>query len=87
MVILLIFLSGTNPTAANGSSTSNAPNTGAARRPTLMEELVWMIGGGRPPAGAMTAGAPFVLVGTPGDYVFGGDGTMPHMFLCTSFVM
>ena len=52
-----------------------------------MEELVWMIGGGRPPAGAMTAGAPFVLVGTPGDYVFGGDGTMPHMFLCTSFVM
>ncbi|KOB78684.1 Uncharacterized protein OBRU01_01935 [Operophtera brumata] len=39
-----------------------------------MEQLVWMIGGGRPGTGAVTAGAPFVLVGAPGDYVFGGEG-------------
>lgn len=39
-----------------------------------MEQLVWMIGGARPATGAVTAGAPFVLVGAPGDYVFGGEG-------------
>lgn len=38
---------------------------------SLLEQLVLMIGGGR---GAVTAGAPFVLVGAPGDYVFGGEG-------------
>ncbi|XP_035447145.1 E3 ubiquitin-protein ligase RNF115 isoform X2 [Spodoptera frugiperda] len=47
---------------------------GAGRRETLMEQLVWMIGGARPATGAVTAGAPFVLVGAPGDYVFGGEG-------------
>ncbi|CAG4955671.1 unnamed protein product [Parnassius apollo] len=47
---------------------------GPARRQTLMEELVWMIGGVRPGTGAVTAGAPFVFVGAPGDYVFGGEG-------------
>lgn len=47
---------------------------GAGRRETLMEQLVWMIGGARPASGAVTAGAPFVLVGAPGDYVFGGEG-------------
>ncbi|KAJ0174965.1 hypothetical protein K1T71_009106 [Dendrolimus kikuchii] len=47
---------------------------GAGRRETLMEQLVWMIGGARPGTGAVTAGAPFVLVGAPGDYVFGGEG-------------
>lgn len=52
-----------------------------------MEELVWMIGGGRPPAGAMTAGAPFVLVGTPGDYVFGGDGELLKINLVVDAVV
>ncbi|XP_026326186.1 E3 ubiquitin-protein ligase RNF115-like [Hyposmocoma kahamanoa] len=47
---------------------------GAGRRETLMEQLVWMIGGARPGTGAVAAGAPFVLVGAPGDYVFGGEG-------------
>ncbi|XP_049871680.1 E3 ubiquitin-protein ligase Iruka-like isoform X2 [Pectinophora gossypiella] len=46
---------------------------GAGRRETLMEQLVWMIGGARGGAG-VAAGAPFVLVGAPGDYVFGGEG-------------
>lgn len=48
---------------------------GTGRRETLMEQLVWMIGGARPGTGAVVAGAPFVLVGAPGDYVFGGEGT------------
>ncbi|CAK1580818.1 unnamed protein product [Parnassius mnemosyne] len=47
---------------------------GPARRQTLMDELFWMIGGVRPGTGAVTAGAPFVFVGAPGDYVFGGEG-------------
>lgn len=54
------------------------------RRETLMEQLVWMIGGARPGGGGTGGGgggggraavaAPFVLVGAPGDYVFGGEG-------------
>ncbi|XP_028026550.1 E3 ubiquitin-protein ligase RNF126 [Bombyx mandarina] len=47
-------------------------NTG--RRDTILEQLLWMMGAGRPGTGATTAGAPFVLVGAPGDYVFGGEG-------------
>lgn len=47
---------------------------GTGRRETLMEQLVLMIGGARQGSGATTAGAPFVLVGAPGDYVFGGEG-------------
>ncbi|XP_037292334.1 E3 ubiquitin-protein ligase Iruka isoform X3 [Manduca sexta] len=47
---------------------------GPGRRDTLMEQLVWMIGGARPGSGAVTAGAPFVFIGAPGDYVFGGEG-------------
>ncbi|KAJ2949406.1 hypothetical protein O0L34_g15320 [Tuta absoluta] len=43
------------------------------RRETLMEQLVWMIGGAAR-GGTVAAGAPFVLVGAPGDYVFGGEG-------------
>ncbi|XP_041980380.1 E3 ubiquitin-protein ligase RNF115-like isoform X2 [Aricia agestis] len=62
--------------SGSGSTTSGSstPGQGQGRRHTLMEELVWMIGGARPATGAMTAGAPFVLVSSPGDYVFGGEG-------------
>lgn len=38
-----------------------------------MEQLVWMFGGAARGAN-VTGGAPFVLVGAPGDYVFGGEG-------------
>ena len=46
-----------------------------------MEQLVWMISGARQATGAVTAGAPFVLVGAPGDYVFGGEGDYFFMIL------
>lgn len=65
---------GTGSTNSSASGTGNTGNGTNPRRPTVMDELIWMVSGGRPPAGAMTAGAPFVLVGTPGDYVFGGEG-------------
>ncbi|XP_047532178.1 E3 ubiquitin-protein ligase RNF115 [Vanessa atalanta] len=69
---------GTGTASTNSSATGTGNNAGngtnTTRRPTVMDELIWMVSGGRPPAGAMTAGAPFVLVGTPGDYVFGGEG-------------
>ncbi|CAH2269389.1 jg16415 [Pararge aegeria aegeria] len=71
---------GTTPAPPVGLRSTDAshmlrrdPNPNPNRSPTLMEELLWMISGGRPPAGAMTAGSPFVLVGTPGDYVLGGE--------------
>lgn len=51
-----------------------------------MEQLVWMIGGARPASGAVTAGAPFVLVGAPGDYVFGGEGTHDPLNLPPIFI-
>ncbi|CAH2049069.1 unnamed protein product, partial [Iphiclides podalirius] len=46
---------------------------GPGRRQTLIEELMWLMAGANPP-GTLTAGAPFVFVGAPGDYVFGGEG-------------
>ncbi|XP_045775860.1 E3 ubiquitin-protein ligase RNF115 [Maniola jurtina] len=61
-------------TTPSSGNTTTISNSNPQRGPTLQEELLWLISGGRPPAGAMTAGAPFVLVGTPGDYVFGGEG-------------
>ncbi|XP_068622604.1 E3 ubiquitin-protein ligase RNF115-like isoform X2 [Battus philenor] len=54
-----------------GSQLRSAP----VRRRAIMQELIWMIGGVRPgTTGVVTAGAPVVLVGAPGDYVFGGEG-------------
>ncbi|KAG7300489.1 hypothetical protein JYU34_016121 [Plutella xylostella] len=47
---------------------------GTARPESLLEQLVWTIGGGAPGGSLGGAGAPFVLVGAPGDYVFGGEG-------------
>lgn len=71
---------GTGSTNSSASGTGNTGNGTNPRRPTVMDELLWMVSGGRPPAGAMTAGAPFVLVGTPGDYVFGGEGEILSCF-------
>ncbi|XP_037971817.2 E3 ubiquitin-protein ligase RNF115 isoform X2 [Plutella xylostella] len=49
---------------------------GTARPESLLEQLVWTIGGGAPGGSLGGAGAPFVLVGAPGDYVFGGEGSL-----------
>lgn len=49
---------------------------GAGRPETLLEQLVWTIGGGGGATGAIMGGAPFVVVGAPGDYVFGGEGQL-----------
>ncbi|XP_052742598.1 E3 ubiquitin-protein ligase RNF115 isoform X2 [Bicyclus anynana] len=69
---------GVSTATGNTGTTTSTANSNPQRpfhnSPTIMEELLWMISGGRPPPGAMTAGSPFVLVGTPGDYVFGGEG-------------
>ncbi|XP_073959861.1 E3 ubiquitin-protein ligase RNF115-like [Choristoneura fumiferana] len=48
---------------------------GTGRAETLLESLVYSLGGAAGlGGGAVAAGAPFVLVGAPGDYVFGGEG-------------
>ncbi|XP_063539573.1 E3 ubiquitin-protein ligase RNF126-like [Cydia strobilella] len=54
---------------------SGGRHRGGGRPETLLEQLVYSISGSGPLGGAaVTAGAPFVLVGAPGDYVFGGEG-------------
>lgn len=49
---------------------------GSGRPESLLEQFVWTIS---PPTGVTEgggfgAGTPFVVVGAPGDYVFGGEG-------------
>ncbi|XP_072938508.1 E3 ubiquitin-protein ligase Iruka-like isoform X2 [Epargyreus clarus] len=42
--------------------------------PAVFNDLAFLMTGGRLRTNTITAGAPFVFVGAPGDYVFGGEG-------------
>ncbi|XP_013170034.1 PREDICTED: E3 ubiquitin-protein ligase RNF126-like [Papilio xuthus] len=42
--------------------------------PEFVQELIMLLENGRPRTGVVTAGAPLVFVGAPGDYVLGGEG-------------
>lgn len=53
---------------------SGGRHRGGGRPETLLEQLVYSISGSGPLGAGVAAGAPFVLVGAPGDYVFGGEG-------------